>query len=85
VLLGVVTASFGGIIRDILAGDVPLALRKEIYVTAAFLGSATFSVCVVMGLPYSVAGPAGFVAGFGLRALAILRDWSLPPFTARTG
>jgi len=85
VMLGTLTASFGGIIRDILAGEVPLVLRKEIYVTAAFLGSATFSTCAVMGLSYSVAGVAGFVAGFGLRALAILFDWSLPPFTARTG
>jgi hypothetical protein len=39
----------------------------------------------VFGLPYTVAGLAGFVTGFGLRALAILRDWSLPPFAARTG
>lgn len=85
VVLGTLTASFGGIIRDILAGEVPLVLRKEIYVTAAFLGSATFSTCAVLGLSYSVAGVAGFVAGFGLRALAILFDWSLPPFTARTG
>ncbi len=84
VVLGTLTASFGGIIRDILAGEVPLVLRKEIYVTAAFLGSAAFSVCVVLGLGYAMAGIVGFTAGFGLRALAILRDWSLPAFAART-
>src|SRR5690349_20433550 len=35
VVLGTLTASFGGIIRDILAGEVPLVLHREIYVTAA--------------------------------------------------
>ena len=51
VVLGTLTASFGGIIRDILAGDVPLVLHREIYVTAAFAGGAVFA-----GLPDG--GPA---------------------------
>src|SRR3712207_8079390 len=40
VALGAITATFGGIIRDILAGNTPLVLRQEIYVTAAALGAA---------------------------------------------
>jgi uncharacterized membrane protein YeiH len=83
VALGTVTATFGGIIRDIFAGTTPLVLRQEIYVTAAALGAA-----VMVGLEAIGAGPVasaavGFVAGFTLRALAILRGWSLPTFPRR--
>ncbi|WP_244470227.1 trimeric intracellular cation channel family protein [Microvirga vignae] len=40
IALGTITATFGGIIRDIFAGITPLVLRQEIYVTAAALGAA---------------------------------------------
>ena len=42
VAMGVVTATFGGIIRDILGGESPVVLRREIYVTAALTGAALF-------------------------------------------
>jgi uncharacterized membrane protein YeiH len=45
--LGVVTATFGGVIRDVLRNDVPLVFRKEIYATAALGGSL-----LMMGLEY---------------------------------
>jgi uncharacterized membrane protein YeiH len=80
VVLGTLTASFGGIIRDILAGEVPLVLHREIYVTAAFTGGGVFVACLMVGLPAPAAGLVGFLAGFTLRALAISRDWSLPAF-----
>ena len=80
IVLGTLTASFGGIIRDILAGDVPLVLHREIYVTAAFTGAASFTVLVLLGLPPLAASAIGIACGFVLRALAILRNWSLPAF-----
>ena len=85
VMLGALTASFGGIIRDILANDVPLVLHREIYVTAAFAGAAVYAACLMVGLPSPAAGLVGISAGFSLRGLAIARDWSLPAFTPRTG
>ncbi len=42
VLMGVVTATMGGVIRDIVCAELPLILRKEIYATAAALGAAGF-------------------------------------------
>jgi uncharacterized membrane protein YeiH len=83
IALGTITATFGGIIRDIFAGTTPLVLRQEIYVTAAALGAG-----VMVGVQASGVGPfpsaaAGFLAAFGLRALAILRGWSLPAFPPR--
>jgi uncharacterized membrane protein YeiH len=80
VVLGTLTASFGGMIRDILAGDVPLVLHREIYVTAAATGGAVFVAVAAVGIPLGVAGAFGMIAAFSLRALAIAYDWSLPPF-----
>ena len=83
IALGTITATFGGIIRDIFAGITPLVLRQEIYVTAAALGAAVTVTLQVVGLPPSWAVAAGFAGAFGLRALAILRGWSLPAFPKR--
>lgn len=83
VALGTITATFGGIIRDIFAGTTPLVLRQEIYVTAAALGAAVMVGLQALGLDLTLSAGAGFTAGFGLRALAILRGWSLPAFPAR--
>ena len=80
VFMGIITATFGGIIRDVLGGEVPLILRKEIYVTAALLGAATFVTAMHIGLPRSLALGLGFAACFALRALALRYGWSLPPY-----
>jgi uncharacterized membrane protein YeiH len=83
VALGTVTATFGGIIRDLLAGVTPLVLRQEIYVTAAALGAAVMVTLARSGLDPATGMLAGFTAAFALRTLAILRGWSLPTFPAR--
>jgi uncharacterized membrane protein YeiH len=83
VALGTITATFGGIIRDIFAGTTPLVLRQEIYVTAAALGAGVMVALQAVGLDPFLSATAGFIAGFGLRALAISRGWSLPAFPRR--
>lgn len=85
VVMGVVTATFGGIIRDILGGEVPVLLRKEIYVTAALTGALVY----VGGRTFAFAEPyallAGFLACLAVRGLALWFSWSLPPYRARPG
>lgn len=83
IVLGTVTATFGGIIRDILAGTTPLVLRQEIYVTAAALGAGVMVGLKATGLDPLTCAISGFAAAFVLRALAILRGWSLPAFPRR--
>jgi len=83
IALGTITATFGGIIRDIFAGTTPLVLRQEIYVTAAALGAAVTVTFQAVDLPLPWSASAGFIAAFTLRALAILRRWSLPTFPSR--
>lgn len=80
IVMGVVTATFGGIIRDLLGGDVPVILSREIYVSAALLGAAVFVAGSSGGLPTTAALVAGFLAGFTLRAAALAWGWSLPRY-----
>ncbi len=80
ILMGVITSCVGGIIRDVLAGTPSIIMRPEIYVSAAALASGLFVALVALGLPIAVAGLAGAVAGFGLRAMAIARGWAIPPY-----
>jgi uncharacterized membrane protein YeiH len=85
VAMGVVSATFGGVIRDILGGESPLILRKEIYVTAALAGAAAFVALAALGAPAAIAAAAGFAACFVIRALALHYGWSLPVYRAREG
>jgi uncharacterized membrane protein YeiH len=81
VLMGVITASAGGIIRDVLAGEPSILLRPEIYVTAAALASGLFVGLSWVGVDIAIAAPAAAALGFGLRALAIARGLKLPAYT----
>ena len=78
--MGVLTTAFGGVIRDVLAEEPNLLLRREIYITAALLGASVFAVLKLLGVAFWPAGLAGFVAAFGLRAAALKFGWSLPGF-----
>jgi uncharacterized membrane protein YeiH len=50
ILMGALTGSAGGVIRDILINEVPLIFRKEIYAIACVLGGIIYYVCRVVGL-----------------------------------
>jgi len=85
-LLGVVSACFGGIVRDVVCGEVPLILRREIYLTAAGAGAACFVLLrAVAGFGREAAIPAGIAVAFGIRGAALRRGWSLPAYRARLG
>ena len=78
--MGVVTACVGGIVRDVLAGEPSILLRQEFYVTAAALSAGLMVALSVGGAAELVAGTIAVSAGFGLRALAIIRCWTLPTY-----
>ncbi|MFZ4808176.1 MAG: trimeric intracellular cation channel family protein [Hyphomicrobiaceae bacterium] len=85
VVMGVVTASFGGIIRDILGGEVPLLLRRDVYVTAALTGASLFVVGHAAGLADAAAWTLGAISCLIVRSLALVFEWSLPTYKARPG
>nr|WP_075216935.1 trimeric intracellular cation channel family protein [Mongoliimonas terrestris] len=80
VMLGAVTASFGGVIRDILANEPSVLLRREIYISAAIAGAALFVALAGLGVAASVAALAGGALAFGVRGGALAFDWRLPAY-----
>jgi len=84
-IMGVLTTAFGGIIRDVLAGEPNLLMSREIYITAALLGAAVFVVFKLMGADFWLAAIFGFLACFTLRACAIRYNLRLPGFAQGGG
>lgn len=80
VLLGMITAVGGGVLRDVLLNRIPVVFEKEIYASAALAGAGL----VVAGHHFSWPGewvfPAGFLVCFILRLLALRYHWELPSF-----
>ena len=79
-MMGVITACVGGIIRDVLAGEPSILLKPEIYVTAAALASGLFVLLLWLGAPLLVAAIVSAAAGFTLRAMAIVKGWAIPAY-----
>jgi uncharacterized membrane protein YeiH len=80
VVMGVLSASFGGVVRDVLAGEPSALHRKELYITAAVAGAAVYVLLRLLGWSEPLAGASGMAAAFALRAGALTRGWSLPGF-----
>lgn len=83
-VMGVLTTAFGGIIRDVLAGEPNLLMRREIYITAALLGAGLFAAFEQLHVAFWPAAIVAFLAAFGLRACAIAFNWRLPGFGAKS-
>lgn len=85
VAMGVITATFGGIIRDVLGNESPVVLSREVYVTAALAGAIVFVALSGLGLPREAALGGGLLVGLIVRGAALLRGWSLPRYRERPG
>jgi uncharacterized membrane protein YeiH len=51
IVMGVTTGVVGGIIRDLLSGEIPLILRREIYASASLCGALLLAILYHFGLP----------------------------------
>ena len=78
--MGVLTACVGGIIRDVLAGEASVLMRRELYVTPAALSAGLFVALTLVGVGVWIAAIIATAAGFALRGGAITRGWSLPQY-----
>lgn len=78
IMMGTVSAVFGGVVRDTLCNEVPLIFRKEIYAMACVLGALLFFV-LNQFLPYRQLNMGITIAFIILiRVLAVKRNWGLP-------
>ena len=83
VLMGTMTATFGGLIRDVVCTETPLLLKREIYATAAAAGAASLVAGEALGLSVQLATGLGLALAFGVRALALGYGLSLPIYRPR--
>jgi uncharacterized membrane protein YeiH len=80
VVMGMMTACFGGVLRDVVAGEPSILLQREIYVTATIVGAAVFVVLAGLGVDRIFAGVIGFGCAFAIRGAAIRWKLGLPGF-----
>lgn len=80
IALGTITASFGGVIRDVLLNNVPLVFRKEIYALASIIGGLFYFLLTRSSLDNDLAKIICILLIFSIRLLAVKYKWSLPAF-----
>lgn len=85
VMMGVMTASLGGIIRDTFGQEPSIILRREIYVAAAGAGACAYVALTALEVDRTISMAASFVLAFVIRVLAIRYNWSMPTYRARAG
>lgn len=85
IVTGVMTATFGGIARDLLANEPSVLLRPEIYVSAALVGAATFTLLSLNGVALWATAAIAVTAAFLIRGGALKFGWSFPVYRARPG
>ena len=77
-LMGMVTGIGGGMLRDLLAGRVPVVFRSELYATPALAGSAIAVVGIRQDLPTTAVAIVGAGVCLVWRLLAMWRGWRAP-------
>jgi uncharacterized membrane protein YeiH len=78
ILMGMVSAVFGGVTRDIVCNEIPLIFRKEIYALTCIAGGILYVSLRYFNLPYewNIMITASFIITF--RLLAVKFKWQLP-------
>ena len=78
VILGTITATFGGVIRDILCNEIPVLFRKEIYATLCIAGGILFFLLQELQVQGEVISLTVAIFIITLRLIAFKYNWSLP-------
>lgn len=78
VAMGIITGSFGGVLRDVLLNRVPLIFRKDIYAMASLLGGLAYWLALYLGFGAEVCGIVCLIVIVTVRMLAIRYSWHLP-------
>jgi len=78
VMMGTISAVFGGVIRDILTNETPLIFRKEIYATPCILGGVIYLILLHFNINIQLVSFMTAVLIIGVRLLAVKKKWALP-------
>jgi uncharacterized membrane protein YeiH len=79
VMMGAMTATAGGMIRDILSNQVPLILQREVYISPCLAGGILLTLLHHTVMPHPWALLVSGITVIVLRLLAIHYNWALPP------
>lgn len=80
VIMGVFTATMGGVIRDMMTNEIPIIYRKEVYATACFAGACSYLLLDKVGAGRNVAFITASLVIIAIRILAVKFGWSVPRF-----
>lgn len=84
IVMGVITGTMGGLMRDVVSNEVPLVLKQgELYVTCAFAGSAATALSSHFGLSPNLAAISCALVTLTLRAGSMSFGWRLPVYKSR--
>ena len=78
ILLGVLTAVGGGVVRDMLVADVPRVLREEVYALAALVGATMVWAAEALAFDPLRSAAASVAAVFAIRVLSVVFGWRAP-------
>lgn len=80
VMSGLITGIFGGVLRDMLCGQVPLVLKHELYASVSVLVALLYLVLERHRIPEDITLLAVFSTGLSIRLAAVRWHWTLPVF-----
>ena len=78
IIMGCITGSAGGVIRDVLLNNEPVIFHKEIYAIACVLGGLAYWALAAMGLSTELSAVVSFIVTCLIRFLAVRYHISLP-------
>lgn len=78
IILGLISAVFGGVLRDILINEIPIIFAKEIYASACLFGAGLYVLMLYLGMDASIAAPIGMISIIVIRIIALKYKLSLP-------
>lgn len=76
VTMGVMTAVFGGLLRDVICGEIPLFMRGELYATACIAGGVIYTGLLTLGTAADLCLVLAVFTTVGLRLAAIKWGWA---------
>jgi len=78
VVMGTITGSFGGMIRDIIINEEPLVFRKDIYALACVFGGVVYCTCLYFSLPTALLQFLTAMSVILVRVIAVKYHISVP-------
>lgn len=85
IVTGIFTATLGGILRDMVAGEPSVLMRREIYVSAALAGACLYVALERLGVSPVISAGAAALTAFVVRGGALAFGWNLPVYKGRRG